>query len=440
MRSLLAGQDYLDIVVVGDSNAGWSSDVTGARGYSGGFFDSLYSASGFNIKEYATGLAEPGTNALTYLYNGSTGEAYTSFAGTIQTTDTGSNTNSHVIRSSLSDTEFDGIWYQGNVGTKLKVASVAKEISILRTTTANSTYNSSVMALNYNTAQDHYTNALSCRDAASFEVYYAVGANQSSLLRGWVYKDADASTLAGNDSGKSYQNLLLDSVALRKLTYSWAADASRGKIKALYDMGSSRGKIAVLWRSYFRTGVPGASITQLQCASGDTTTTIANSFSDSVGCKKSTIKTYLQYLVDRQKTCGGSGNIMVFVNMGTNDAGASIAPQAYTDNASSIINQFTAAWNDLGYPASKLSFVLTVSHGWTLYDPSTTYAIAAGAFKSNPAVTCYDINAAFPASYLSSQAYYTDGAGSGSSTQAAHLARVGYRAISTAIINALKAS
>jgi len=438
MRSLLSGKDYLDILVIGDSNAGYSGDVTGARGYSGGFFDSLYSASGFNIKEYATGLAEPGTSALTYIFNGSTGETYTSFAGTIQTIDTGSNTNSHVLRSSLSDTEFDGIWYQGTPVFKLKVASVAKDISILRTTTANSTYNTAVMALNYNTTEDLYTNALSCRDAASFEVYYAVGANQSSLLRGWVYKDADSSTLAGNNSGQTAP--VSETPFLKKLTYSWAADASRGKIKALYDMGSSRGKIAVLWRSYFRTGVPGASITQLQCASGDTTLTIANSFSDSVGCRKSTIKTYLQYLVDRQKTCGGSGNIMVFVNMGTNDAGASIAPQAYTDNASSIINQFTAAWNDLGYPASKLAFVLTVSHAWTFYDPSTTYAIAAGAFKSNPAVTCYDINAAFPASYLSSQAYYTSGSGTGSSVQDAHLARVGYRAISTAIINALKAS
>lgn len=433
LSSLIGGSDWLDILVVGDSNAAYS-DATGARGYSGGFYDALLDTSGFNVKEFATGLGEPSASTVSYPTNGSTGENGTGAFAAEAATASGATWGS---ATGFAGQPISSVFYRGNSGYELRFpgTGVTKDASYLDTTSSNGAYNSTAYWLNKDTT--NYPNALNSDHAATFAVHYAVLANQTSArMQGWVYTAGPTTTIAGNSGWTSVANST-GSIVTGTLKYAYGA-STRTKLYGLYSLSGTNGKLAVLWRSYYRTAQPGFSLTTLQCYSGGTTTQIANSLDETNGCKRSTLKTYLKYLVDRQSECGGSGKVLVFCNMGVNDSSASLPASNYSTQAQTIVSQFTTAWSELGYSSNKLGIVLTVSHGFTTgsaFDPSGTYSSLAAAFAGRQDVTVVDINSLYPASALSAQSLYTAPSGTGSSSGSAHLAKGGYKAISRSIID-----
>lgn len=425
IRNLLAGS-YLDVFVIGDSNAGFDGTVT-TRGFTGGIWESLQDSAQWNLREYGTGLFETGGTSGTTIFptNGATGENNTVQASISAVTTTGGTTWS---RGSAVTSSLDSVYYPGNT-QKLAFAGagVFKDFAYL-TSNVSSVYDSSWVALNYNAS---YPNAMNSRLAGRFRMTYAAPSAASSTARvqTWVYKTAGGDVVANtmNTIGNSPTAGVITQGAL---DVGYAADASRGKMYATYGATTSdRGPLGLIFRSYYQTGTPGFSATNWQTMSGGTSAQIGLSFSESDGCRVSTIKTYFAEAVTRQRLAGGVGNILVFITMGTNDGTTSSATN-YPVAAQTIISQCNKAWGELGYPQGQLCFVMVASCPWTSFDPNPTTQALRSAFQSNPQVCVLDINEIAPQSYLSANLFYAGGV----STPNAHLSAAGYKAVANRIV------
>jgi len=428
IRNLLAGS-YLDVFVIGDSNAGFDGTST-TRGFTGGWWESLQDSAQWNRQEYGTGLFESGatSGASVFPTNGATGENSTSMASVDARTTTGGTTWS---RGSGTTSSLDDVYYPGNT-QKLAFpgAGQFKDFAYLASDTS-SVYAGTWVALNYNAA---YPNAMNSRSAGVFRLMYAApgAASSTARIQTWVYKTAggDVTTNTLHTIG----NPALGLVTTGNIEASYAADAARGKMYGVFGATTSdRGPLGLIFRSFYRTGVPGYSTTNLQTMSGGTSQQIGLSFSEADGCRVSTIKTYFSEAVTRQRAAGGTGNILVFVTMGTNDGTANSATN-YPVAAQTIISQCNTAWSQLGYPQGGLAFALAASCPWTSFDPNPTTQALRSAFQSNPQVCVLDINEIAPQSYLSANLFYAGGV----STPAAHLSAAGYKAVANRIIDKVR--
>ena len=426
LRSLRNG-GYVDVMVIGDSNAGFSGQ-TDSRGYSGGFWEALQDAAGWNCKEYGTGLGECAANASadTFPFNGANGENTTSqFSVGIRGT-TGGTTWS---RGSALTSAADSIFYPGTAGYSLYFPfstpnTITKDWAYLAST-ASSVYNGTWLALNKNAS---YPNALDCDQAATFRSTYIVFGSQSTAqVQTWVYLTAGG-TVAAQQTDTLYNASATPIVQPIERDY---LSGTRTKMYAVFAANVvDKGPLGALFRSYYRKGVPGFSVTNFQNYSSGTSQQIGLSMSDSVGCKYTTIKTYLNELVTRQRNAGGSGNVLVFCNMGTNDGTANAATN-YPIAADTIVSQFNKAWNELGYPTNQLAFVLTATAAWTSFDPTATIASLQSFYAGNPQVCVFNIDAVAPQSYLVSNSFYAGN----SSTPQAHLSGAGYKAVTKKILD-----
>jgi hypothetical protein len=425
IRNLLSG-NYLDVFVIGDSNAGFDGTVT-----TGGFWESLQDASQWNCREYGTGLFEPGaTNGVTvYPTNGATGENNTVQGMADAITTTGGTTWS---RGSAVTSLLDSVYYPGNT-QKLAFpgTGIYKDFAYL-SSTVSSVYHSSWVALNYNAS---YPNAMNSRVAGVYRMMYAApgAASSTAQLQTYVYLVSGSVPVTTNTMN-FIGNPAVGAITVDNLEASYEADASRGKMYGVFGVTTSdKGPLGLIFRSFYRTGVPGFSTTNWQTMSGGTSQQIGLSFSESDGCRVSTIKTYFQEAVTRQRSAGGAGNIVVFVTMGTNDGTANSAVN-YPVAAQTIISQCNAAWNQLGYPQGRLGFILAASCPWTSFDPNPTTQALNASFQSNPQVCIVDINDLASQSYLSANLFYAGGV----STPAAHLSAAGYKAVANRIINKVR--
>lgn len=429
IRNLLVG-NYLDVFVIGDSNAGFDGTTT-SRGFTGGIWESLQDSAQWNIQEYGTGLFETGGTSASSIFptNGATGENNTYQAAISATTTTGGTTWS---KGSAVTSSLDSVYYPGNT-QKLAFAGagVFKDFAYLSSNTLN-VYDGSWVALNYNAS---YPNAINSRSAGRFRMTYAApyAASSTAQVQTWVYKTAGGDVVANtmNVIGNSPTPGVITQGAL---DVGYAADAVRGQMYAVYGATvTDRGPIGLIFRSYYRTATPGFSTTNWQTMSGGTSQQIGLSFSEADGCRVSTIKTYFTEAVTRQRLAGGTGSILVFVTMGTNDGTASSATN-YPVAAQTIISQCNQAWGELGYPQGQLGFVMVASCPWTSFDPNPTTQALRSAFQSNPQICILDINEIAPQSYLSANLFYAGGV----STPAAHLSAAGYKAVSNKIVDKLR--
>jgi len=432
LQELTSGRGYLDILVIGDSNGGFDG-TTSSRGFSGGLWETLLDANQFNTQEYGTGLGE--TSGVStgdfFPLNGANGEATTSqFSVAIWGSAGGTVWGKGSV---LAGGAFDSIYYPGTTGYELYFPGKVKDFAYL-VSTVSSTYNGTWVALNKNAS---YPNALNSDMAATCRFNYAIEAEAGSGVRfvSWVYRSA-----GGDVAAQTTHNLgnITEEPVIGHVDRTWATGSSRGKIYGVFAANTtSRGPLAMLFRSFFRTGTPGFSLTNLTSYGGASPETIGKTFSEDLGCKYTTIKTYLKVLVERQQTAGGKGEILVFVNMGTNGTDpTTTSPVTYPVAARTIISQFKKAWAELGYPTNRLNFVFTATAAWTSYNPEPTYAALVSNLSGIEGVCCVNINKFAPQSYLVANSFY---AGS-SATPQAHLSPAGYKDIARKIIQEILSS
>jgi lysophospholipase L1-like esterase len=428
LRSMRNG-GYVDVVVIGDSNAGFDGSA-GSRGYSGGFWEALQDASLWNCAEYGTGLGEVAANATVDLFpfNGATGETSTSrFSVTVRGTAGGTAWS----RGSAMTSAGDSIYYPGTAGYSLYYPFTAPNYNVkdyaYLASTASSVYDGTWVALNKSAS---YPNALNCEHAATFRLTYLAFASQSTAqINTWVYQVSPLVDVAAASISTTYNASGVPVVG--SIERNYGASVGRTQLFATFaTTTANKGPVGVLFRSYYRKNTPGFSVTNLQTYAGGTSQQIGLSMSDSVGCKYTTIKTYLNELITRQKSAGGVGRVLVFCNMGTNDGTANAATN-YPTAADTIVSQFNKAWNELGQSPDNLAFVLTASAAWTSFDPTQTVAALCSLYGKNPQVTVFNIDAVAPQSYLVANSYYAGN----SATPQAHLSGAGYKAVANAILN-----
>jgi hypothetical protein len=114
------------------------------------------------------------------------------------------------------------------------------------------------------------------------------------------------------------------------------------------------GPFACLWQSFVAIK-KGYSVTNLTTSDGRSTTQIA----DRVENMDKVLDALLQELRERQVAAGGSGRLVVFVNSGVNGSETS---GTWTAAAERIRNRISTRWISTGGDAEKLAFVFTVTH------------------------------------------------------------------------------
>jgi hypothetical protein len=77
---------------------------------------------------------------------------------------------------------------------------------------------------------------------------------------------------------------------------------------------------------------------------------------------ESALKTILKETRERQIQAGGSGNVIVFVNSGINDAGAAVTSETYLANLQKLVSAYQSTWESLQYPENDLAFIVTTTH------------------------------------------------------------------------------
>lgn len=164
------------------------------------------------------------------------------------------------------------------------------------------------------------------------------------------------------------------------------------------------GPFCALWHSVIETR-KGFSVSNLLYQGGATSATIATKMSD----MGELLTAYLKELRERQIQGTGSGRVIVWCNSGVNgpDTGAN-----WTAGMESIRNTFVAKWvTTLGYPAADLAFVFSVTHPQsagatetTLQATRATAQVWAGSAGSNVCVV--DISRLFTYAQLSARRLY----------------------------------
>jgi len=389
LRDLMAGTDSLDVVVLGDSNAGHP----GSAGYSAGWHRVM--EFGLGVQPYATCMmnggaylaTQPttGNNRADGLFGLGTGQAWPGHndavrvAGStggpqslLQTSDPalvdlrddlGYNFTNYTNEGTTMVLKPQG-WQWDPVGVGVDVTYSSQAHTNYMTVTAgyNQYYNSWGSSLVFGTSG---TGGNTLQYRVVFPRWGDYSDGSFRLKCSWlpsVTQVALGPVISTNSSkgGLEYATETLEvngsaindfeSSGKKRLAFSW--DGFGNISHAAF------GPVAILWQSVIRPNTKGYAVSCLTYHGGLTTDQLASRIEASGKC----LDTYLKELRTRQIAGGGSGRVLVFVNSGVNDWAA------YTDwttNMQRIKTHFSSRWQAMGGNPTQLCFMLTPSHPTT---------------------------------------------------------------------------
>lgn len=204
-------------------------------------------------------------------------------------------------------------------------------------------------------------------------------------------------------------------------------------------IGTATGPACAMYDSLYKVA-KGVAVTNMHYGSGQTTSTIAGVISGANTGGKTFLENYLKQIVLRQIDAGGNGRVLIWLNGGINGGGDDGA--TWTANMDTMISTLQAAWMANGYAINNLAFACSVTHPLdTDYGGSTeanlagarTVANAWASTKTN--TTVIDLSRIYTAAQMTAAGYYA-----GTTTNEAHLSQAGYYAFGQQIVNRLAAS
>jgi len=390
LQDVAAGRDSLDIIVIGDSNAGFPTD----NGYTVAW--NRVMQFGLRVPVYATPLMSGGPSNQSQLTTGNSrgdglwclgnsqrwnaeGEAGGSNTGTtfkqmIQSTDSeivglrnwlGFNFTNYNVNDTTNKSIFPLGWMSNpavvEVGQRF-TSDLINYVAISNQLVSG--FNTFGSELGFGTAGTG-GHALQYRivygtfpTAGSFKPYAFYLATTGALLR-------DSSTTS-TGGGYGYATKAFD-----VSSFTLAAVGSQPvRVCFTWDGGNSattsnqaNGPFACLWQSVIRPNFKGYAVNCLNYFGGLTTTQVAEKIED---CDKM-LDAYLKELRERQIAGGGTGRVLVFLNSGINGTETTTTWPAA---AQRIIDRITSRWVLTGGSASNLAFVFTLTH------PTTDGAVA----------------------------------------------------------------
>ena len=356
------GVDSVDVVTIGDSNAG-----SGGSGWTCGL---AYAMAGVGMKIYATPMFQTAdavsgnnrTGAMCLPHNQSRWIGNATAAG-----------------SKTTGTVADPL-------TTAVTASKAPAIELKNTLSFNQTITPSIGAFAYNIAYvDTAVQWTSPANGPSIQIY-----ESSPMLSGGgaggvacQYRVVYGKFTQTGGSFKLKIMHTTNTAVTTSTSYS-TAGATSGFATAILDFNSPlnagvprhihcafdgfndgtgtadviTGPFAAIWHSTIEKA-KGYCVSNLIYDAGKTSAQIADRVEAMGSTATSLMGSYLKELRERQIAAGGSGRVVIWNNTGVNgpDTGS-----AFVDAMTRIRNAFSTVWTALGYPKIDLAFIFSVTH------------------------------------------------------------------------------
>lgn len=424
VQDLILGLDSLDVVVIGDSNGGYSSAAPVSAGMTGGWEDALLARS---LKPYSTALYPVGYTTAGQNYHmgnrstlgivanqcaigtGQSGPAFTS------------------LGSASGVTAVNSLWNSGSGA--LLPASVPLDWCYVASGQSgnNSGQRLSIPA----------SSPLGIKNRLVYRIGSITLNTGSGSFKPVIYVNGSGSTLVTGASTSSntgtigYQvtETVLQADASRTLELSF----SRFGANAAYNADVT-GPVGFLFESVY-TAIKGFAVNCLSYYSGATTGQI----SDGIVAAGDTVKTYLKEIRERQVRAGGSGRVLINIYTGVNDVSAATLP-AYATKVDAMIQHIQSKWIALGYSMDDLAFLVVTTHPTASTDTMTTARNLGRSLAYTQAgqqTTFVNLPEVTPHATLSGSTLYANGSGVATSTGGPHLVKAGYLAVVNGLIDGL---
>jgi hypothetical protein len=416
LKDLKTGKDSLDIIVIGDSNAGYNNYgyTTALYRVLGGFegvdpyaSPLFFGAGHLNSVPGSVGL-EAGVACSTFVSWYVDGQASGGNAPATQ------GTYRKLVTAALAgNTDASGLIGASGLNIDTTNYNVVGNdgISMLPKSFSYSWAGSFIAAgLNWtsDTGNNYMrlttTNPLNFGSgtggtALQYRVVFGKFATSGGQFRLQAYNQTDATYITAN-AYKSTTKAASELWDVEKLDFT-SPSGTLKIIRCMWD-GHNRsgyhttGPFACLWQSIIRRSFKGYAVNNFIYHGGATSLMLADRVE---GCDK-LLDSYLEEIRKRQQEAGGSGRALVWINSGINSADSGATWTAQMDR---IIARIAARWVSTGGLLSNLAFLCGVSHPTQTTGANSTWAsnraataAAATTWGNNNAangynVTVYDI-------------------------------------------------
>jgi len=427
LQDLVSGRDSLDVVCIGDSNIGSDN-----YGYTHGFNRVLnYS---YGVPWYATPLfpgscsdgptSRSGTDFQPGVLVRWCGNAQAGSTGTVRTLVEASVSSSPVytyaqnLKTALGfdTTNYNSAsnrrlpifqwgvgWYGSYVDDAVTYTSGANNNLIQIADTHPMNYGSGTggTALAYRVVIGTFNGG-----SGQFKLRAANNSTLANLA-------TSASYISTNTSVDGYANA--SQISALQLNFTSPSTTPTTLICSWDGMNSGNpvtGPFSCLYHSVMVQSGKGFASNTLMYQSGRTPTVIA----DQLEYSDELVDSFLKELRERQIAAGGTGRVLVAVNMGINDA-TDVNGVNYIAAANRIISRITSRWSTVGGGSAQLAFVFTVTHpttssgnaNWNTNRPGIVAAVNAWARTVGSNACTVDFGSSYSSYRLNIETLYQTG-------------------------------
>jgi hypothetical protein len=419
LRAAVAGTKSVSIVTIGDSEAGYP----GAEGWTNGLIKWL---NAIGVTMFATPIFPGGNSGAIGLGNWA-GSGYV------------------YVAPSASDEAIKSLYTQATGGDSVAqaVRAIAQPVSGTLKPNAQTRFDAAYLDANDASVQNNskYLNLeppmvatvgatktfAQVSTAYTYRVRHATFASGAGQFKLLVRDTTWGGTLAESASFIS-TNAGAVGTAVAELAFTTRPDAANRLRMCWSYLTNSTGPFASIFESVYRPSTKGFQVTNLQYFGGATTDNVVAGVA-SAG--QAFLKLYLQEMVETQVAAGGDGSVIVFAGGGVNGPDDAAT---WTEAMESLVSSVQTAWDSLGYAASKLSFLLNVSHPRA----NSSYAAAEAVLVETRAaarewvsgrdgVSVIDLGQVYTGAQLLAKSYFYN-----SPSDEAHLTAAGYLGVVSA--------
>ena len=440
-KDAVNGADSLDVVTIGDSNAGYSYGGFGGGGggWTRGMLRGLNNA---GAPTYGSGMApimHTGVTTTTQVVKEDDGSTITTIAGFARNHEAATG---NLLRGGAS-------------GPAAITAIAVPATTLLPYGLTNFDYAWVAASTTYQTfGQPIFTypggaapspalpSWCAVGTAVKYRMVYSRTATSGGTINPTVYKVTGGTYTALATRADSTYSAAGTDIQASDLSFTMPTTTPASAIILGWAyIGITTGPAGALLDSIYKVA-KGISVHNLHYGSGQTSTVIATAVN---GCNasKTFLENYFKQIVDRQILAGGTGRVIVQINCGVNDSG-SPGSSTITNAFTAMINTLKTAWAAAGYTSKNLGFLCSVSHplntdyGDEGVRESTlaAYRTAANTWASSVEnVTVVDLSQVYTAAQMTSNGYYA-----GVASAEAHLSQTGYYAFGQQIVSKILAS
>jgi hypothetical protein len=447
IRDAVIGADSLDIITIGDSNAGYNNlgDAGGGGGWTRGLLRGLTNAGasiyGSHLHPTVSATLPDGTG-YTQEDNGS----ITSLSG-FRSGVTSPGTN-NVLRGSAQSgistlinaltpvDSFAGLPNQGTQDTGLMpYGKRVTDFAWVAAATTSQSFNNLFGTNPFGATPSPTFSWCASNTQMRYRVTYGRTSTSGGSIVPSVYSVPGYSLITSKSM--STFNAGGQDIVVDEVLFTMPSNGNGVQLGWNY-IGTATGPAAVAFESVYKAA-KGVAAHNLHYGSGWTTAQIATVVNGQVGSGRTFLQTYFKQIVSRQISAGGSGRVLIWINSGINGGGDT--GTTWTTNVSSMINTLRSEWQNAGYNTDNLVFVCSLTHPLNAFPSAPTISNLSSSrltannwasAQTNTAIV--DLSQLFTPAQMTSNNYYY-----GTGNDEAHLKQAGYFALGSAIVNRLLA-